>query len=181
MKLRAALQRAYGSVLCRCAPDNSGGCTERPPVTWTECGTNTGSRNSDGNVPNCNWNDGKFYVNAYNADNSNSNLRAREEVSRRKVPCGGLFSLHIREPSGSHFRSLYNFILQKKVFIFLYYLKLLTQPNEALADCQCYAELFYWAYFCRRPRQRGFDRQRQTGKYCIFDARIQSKPLPLRN
>ena len=49
-------------------------------------GTNTGSRNSDGNVPNANWNDGKFYVNWYNADNSNSNLRAREEVSRRKVP-----------------------------------------------------------------------------------------------
>ena len=145
------------------------------------CGTNTCSRYSDGNVPNCNWNNGKFYVNTYNPGNSNSNLRARVEVSRRKVPCGGLFSLHIREPSGCHFRSLYNFILQKKVFIFLYYLKLLTQPNEALADCQCYAELFYWAYFCRRPRQRGFDRQRQTGKYCIFDARIQSKPLPLRN
>ena len=41
----------------------------------------SGSRNSDGNVPNCNWNDGKFYVNWYNADNRNSNLRSRVAVS----------------------------------------------------------------------------------------------------
>ena len=68
----------------------------RPLVTWTKRGTNTGSRYADGNVPNANWNDGKFYVNWYNADNSNSNLRARVEVSRRKVPRGGLFSLQIR-------------------------------------------------------------------------------------
>jgi len=103
-------------------------------VTWTECGTNTGSRNSDGNVPNANWNDGKFYVNWYNADNSNSNLRARVEVSRRKVPRGGLFSLQIREPPGGHFGCFYNFVLQKKVFLFFQYLKLLAKPDEAFAN-----------------------------------------------
>lgn len=40
--------------------------------------TKAGSRNSDGNVPNVNWNDDKFHVNWYNPDNSNDNLRARE-------------------------------------------------------------------------------------------------------
>jgi hypothetical protein len=36
-------------------------------------------------VPNANWNDGKFNVNAdwYNAGNRNDNLRARSEVSNR--------------------------------------------------------------------------------------------------
>ena len=43
-----------------------------------------GSRNSDGNVPNANWNDDKFQVNWNNADNRNDNLRSREEVSRKK-------------------------------------------------------------------------------------------------
>ena len=43
-----------------------------------------GSRNSDGNVPNANWNNDKFKVNYYNADNRNDNLRPREEISRKK-------------------------------------------------------------------------------------------------
>ena len=43
----------------------------------------TGSRSSDDNVPNANWNNGKFNVNVnwYNLDNRNDNLRARSEVS----------------------------------------------------------------------------------------------------
>lgn len=43
-----------------------------------------GSRNSDGNVPNANWNDDKFQVNWNNADNRNDNLRSREEVSHKR-------------------------------------------------------------------------------------------------
>ena len=131
----------------------------RPPVTRMGRDTNTGSRNSDGNVPNANWNDGKFYVNWYNADNSNSNLRARVEVSRRKVPRGGLFSLKIREPPGGHFGCFYNFFLQKEIFLFSQYFKLLAQPDEPLADGEHYAELFYRAYFCRRLRERRLDRK----------------------
>jgi len=50
----------------------------------------TGSRNSDGNVPNANWNDGKFNVNWYNPDNRNSNLRARVAVSPRPI-MGGVY------------------------------------------------------------------------------------------
>ena len=43
-----------------------------------------GSRYSDGDVPNANWNDGKFRVNWYNTDNRNDNLRSREEVSHQR-------------------------------------------------------------------------------------------------
>jgi len=43
-----------------------------------------GSRNSNGNVPNVNWNDDKLNVNWYNPDNANSNIRARAEVSARE-------------------------------------------------------------------------------------------------
>ena len=52
-----------------------------------------GSRNSDGNVPNTNWNDSKFHVNWYNTDNRNANLRSREEVSRRKESFMAPFAL----------------------------------------------------------------------------------------
>ena len=43
----------------------------------------SGSRRSDGSVPNVNWNtdNRKVYVNWYNPSNANSNLRARAEVS----------------------------------------------------------------------------------------------------
>jgi len=43
----------------------------------------TGSRGSNGSVPNVNWNpdNRKVYVNWYNPDNSNNNLRSRSEVS----------------------------------------------------------------------------------------------------
>jgi len=44
----------------------------------------TGSRNSDGNVPGVNWNDGKLKVNWYNPRNVNSNLRVRAEVSAKE-------------------------------------------------------------------------------------------------
>ena len=51
----------------------------------------SGSRNADGNVPNVNWNDDKLKVNNYNPDNSNDNLRSREEVSIKKIPIGSGF------------------------------------------------------------------------------------------
>jgi hypothetical protein len=46
-------------------------------------GNKTGSRNTNGNVPNVNWNpdNRKVYVNRYNPDNRNDNLRSRSEVS----------------------------------------------------------------------------------------------------
>lgn len=43
------------------------------------------SRNSDGNIPNTNWNDDKLYVNWYNPQNANPNLRARSEVSKKRA------------------------------------------------------------------------------------------------
>ena len=48
-----------------------------------ELNNKTGSRNQNGNVPNCNWNsdDRKFNINWYNPDNQNDNLRSRSEVS----------------------------------------------------------------------------------------------------
>lgn len=49
-------------------------------------GQNTSSRNSDGNVPNVNWNsdDRKLNVNWYNPSNAVANIRARAEVSSWK-------------------------------------------------------------------------------------------------
>ena len=43
----------------------------------------TGSRYSDGNVPNVNWNDDKMNVNWYNPDNADDNLRARQKFPKR--------------------------------------------------------------------------------------------------
>ena len=40
----------------------------------------SGSRDSDGNVPNANWNDDKFRVNWNYSNNHNDNLRSRSEV-----------------------------------------------------------------------------------------------------
>jgi hypothetical protein len=47
---------------------------------WQNCG----SRYSDGNVPNLNWNDDGVNVNWYSLDNANDNLRARREVSKKE-------------------------------------------------------------------------------------------------
>lgn len=44
-----------------------------------ESGNETGSRNSNDNVPRSNWNNDKFYLNWYNPDNANDNLRSREK------------------------------------------------------------------------------------------------------
>jgi hypothetical protein len=45
-----------------------------------------GSRNSDGNVPNSNWNDGQAKLNWYNTGNRNEDLCGREEVFHNKEP-----------------------------------------------------------------------------------------------
>ncbi len=42
------------------------------------------SRNSDGNVPNSNWNDDQAKLNWNYSNNRNENLRGREEVSHKK-------------------------------------------------------------------------------------------------
>ena len=44
-------------------------------------GNTTGSRNTDGNVPNANWNDDNFKVNWNYSNNRNHKLRSRSEVS----------------------------------------------------------------------------------------------------
>ena len=49
----------------------------------------SGSRYSNGNVPNVNFNNDKVSVNYYNPDNYNENLRARAEVSRQEAPYSG--------------------------------------------------------------------------------------------
>ena len=48
----------------------------------------SGSRYSDGNVPNVNYNPntGKVNVNNYHPDNANPNLRSRQEVSKQRNP-----------------------------------------------------------------------------------------------
>jgi len=48
---------------------------------------NSGSRDSDGNVPNVNWNSDKVNVNWNHPSNANDNLRSRfVEVSGKKEP-----------------------------------------------------------------------------------------------
>jgi hypothetical protein len=56
-----------------------------------------GSRNSDGNVPNVNWNsdNAKLQVNWNNPDNRNDNLRARAEVSTTRSQMAPFWSLNI--------------------------------------------------------------------------------------
>jgi len=51
-------------------------------------GNITGSRNSNGNVPNVNFDSGnnKVHVNWYNPDNASDNLRSRSEVSHKQEP-----------------------------------------------------------------------------------------------
>ena len=58
--------------------------SKRLSVKRMKPGKETGSRYSDGNVPNVNWNDDKLNVNWYDHGNANDNLRSREEVSKRK-------------------------------------------------------------------------------------------------
>ncbi len=65
-----------------------------------------GSRNSDGNVPNVNWNldNQKVNVNWYNVDNSNAANGLRSEVSAQtKIPllCGIL--CYVFNPAVRHF------------------------------------------------------------------------------
>jgi hypothetical protein len=60
-------------------------------VKRTKSGKSTGSRNSDGNVPNVNWNDGKLKVNYYNPDNANGNLRSRQKFQKRNPRHLGVF------------------------------------------------------------------------------------------
>lgn len=57
-----------------------------------DVGRNTGSRYRDGNVPNGNSNSGKLYVNWYNRDNTNDNLRPREVVVQKPRKTGLLIS-----------------------------------------------------------------------------------------
>lgn len=57
-------------------------------ANWTLC---SGSRYSDGNVPNMNWNDGKMNVNWYNPDNRNDNLCPRQKFLQNNPAVAGLF------------------------------------------------------------------------------------------
>lgn len=55
----------------------------------------TGSRDSDGNVPNVNWNSDKLNLNWYHPQNVNPNLRARAIVSGKRSIMLLLFCLYI--------------------------------------------------------------------------------------
>lgn len=80
----------------------------RSPVIWMATGNFSGSRNSDGNVPNVNWYDDKLKVNWINPDNSNSNWRSREVVSEEDPDNFGVIFfcvlLKIFNPTIGHFR-----------------------------------------------------------------------------
>jgi hypothetical protein len=86
-KLLAQFSRAFGS-------ENFSAWTEltqiilfqKLSVKLMELGNITGSRYSDGNVPNVNWNSDnrKVNVNWYNPDNADDNIRSRSEVSAKK-------------------------------------------------------------------------------------------------
>lgn len=67
-------------------------------MEWTELDKLTGSRNSDGNVSNVNWNNDKLKVNWNNPDNSNDNLRAREVVSSQRNPAYAGFLKYFIQP-----------------------------------------------------------------------------------
>jgi len=73
-----------GSKHSRLGADNTDWFVKKPIGGMDGTGQNTRSRNSDGNVPNVNWNDGKLNVNWNYADNANDNLRSRAEVSMKR-------------------------------------------------------------------------------------------------
>ncbi len=54
---------------------------------------------------NWNTNNRKVYIDRYNVDNANSNVRARAEVSALLPPSGGI-GVYILQPSGGHLRGL---------------------------------------------------------------------------
>lgn len=65
-------------------PANADNFIKRLSVNQMESDKETGSRYSDGNVPNVNWNDNdEMNVNRYNPDNRNDNLRSREKFQKR--------------------------------------------------------------------------------------------------
>jgi hypothetical protein len=68
---------------CSATDRDNSGVAFLASVIWKGLDNKTGSRNRDGNVPRVNWNpdNRKIYVNWYNPDNSNDNLRSRSEVS----------------------------------------------------------------------------------------------------
>ena len=68
---------------CSATDRDNSGAIFLAPVIWRGLDNKTGSRDSDGNVPNVNWNSGnrKVYVNWYGPDSSNDDLRSRSEVS----------------------------------------------------------------------------------------------------
>ncbi len=71
----------------------------------------SGSRNSNGNVPNVNWNDDKMNVNWYNPDNYNGSFRARAEVSKQEAPLFGLFVCQKLVPARCHFGNFLKLVL----------------------------------------------------------------------
>ena len=64
---------------------------------------NDGSRNSDGDVPNVNWNDDKLKVNWNRTSNSNDNLRSRSEVSYKNTILCMVFLFGMTFPTKRHF------------------------------------------------------------------------------
>lgn len=95
----------------------------------------TGSRYSDGNVPNVNWNDGKMNVNWYNPGNANDNLRARSEVSKKKSLPRDFFVIGIRDQTVYPIGGVSGNVLQGRfyadIFFLFDYIKLMGDPYES--------------------------------------------------
>lgn len=75
-------------------------------------------RYSDGSVLNANWNgnNSKFYVNRYNADNRDDNIRARE---KSRPHCRSTSGSEVFNPTVSHFWYFLQIWLKLQVFIIL--------------------------------------------------------------
>ena len=83
----------------------------------------------DGSVANVNWNDGKLYVNWYNRDNANDNLRSREVVLPKTRSSGSLVNA-VSYPAVQHFRDFLKFGFNSHIPILLNYIKLPHKPDQ---------------------------------------------------
>ncbi|PIQ68113.1 MAG: hypothetical protein COV91_05770 [Candidatus Taylorbacteria bacterium CG11_big_fil_rev_8_21_14_0_20_46_11] len=96
-------------------------------------------RFSDGNVPNTNWNDDKFYLdNGYQPDKANPNLRARVEVSRTR---GALCSfLRIDNPAVCFFRYDHQLFREPKIGLFICDDQLPFSPYQMFQHLYLYSQ-----------------------------------------
>jgi len=87
------------------------------------------SRNSNGNVPNVYCNSGKVYVNWYNPQNVNANIRTRAEVPRtgRLTP---RFRFNICNPTIRHLGYFFQVFREREVRVPFYDFRFINNPHE---------------------------------------------------